>query len=160
MQSEDLVVRYRYRLSSACLAAGLAVIAVIASAGTRDVVADKVQIVRLEQRWLNLATSDDRHALASIFADDFIDVSVKGEIRDKADVIAHSATPAHVTQSIKDLTVRVWGDTAVATGIDQIHSNDKGWTVEVPFTDTFARIEERWRAVSSQETLRKSDSEH
>jgi hypothetical protein len=53
------------------------------------------------------------------------------------------------------LRVRVWSDTAVATGINQVHSRSKGWTVEVPFTDVFAWIGGRWLAVSSQETARK-----
>jgi len=48
----------------------------------------------------------------------------------------------------------VWGDTAIATGINEVRSRSKGWTVEVPFTDVFARIDGHWLAVSSQETVR------
>ncbi|MGA9343405.1 MAG: nuclear transport factor 2 family protein [Rhodanobacteraceae bacterium] len=125
-----------------------------------NVAVAKAQIAELEQRWIDAAVTGDRRALKTILADDFIDVSAKGEIRGKSDVIGHPATSRNVTQSIKDLTVRVWGDTAVATGVNRVHSTDKGWTVEVPFSDTFARIGGQWRAVSAQETLRHSDAAH
>lgn len=120
--------------------------------------ADKAQIAQLETRWLAAIRTGDRAALAPILADDFIDVSAQGQIRGKAQVIADSAAPAGASQTIVQLNVRVWGDTAVATGVNQVHSPDKGWTVEIPFTDVFARIHGRWRAVSSQETLRRSKS--
>ncbi|MEO6967744.1 MAG: nuclear transport factor 2 family protein [Rhodanobacteraceae bacterium] len=139
-----------FRLMLACLALCGATAPVFA----RDTNTDKAQIAQIEICWLAAIRTGDRAALKPILADDFIDISARGKIRSKSDAIADSAAPAGATQTITQLNVRVWGDTAVATGINQIHSNDKGWTVEVPFTDVFARIRGRWRAVSSQETLR------
>jgi len=56
--------------------------------------------------------------------------------------------------------VRVFGDTAIATGINTVHSKTKGWTVEVAFTDVFVRARGQWRAVSAQETLQKPAPSH
>lgn len=126
---------------------------VTAPAFARDTAADKAQIMQLETRWLAALRTGDRAALEPILADDFIDISAQGQLRSKADVIADSAAPSGTTQTVTRLNIRVWGDTAVATGINEVHS-EKGWTVEVPFTDVFARIHGRWRAVSSQETSR------
>ncbi len=117
--------------------------------------ADKAAIAQLEQRWLAAIATGDRSALNTILADDYRDINWAGQVRGKAELIADPDVPANTTRVITHLEVRVWGDTAVATGINQVHSSDKGWTVEVPFTDVFARIDGQWRAVSSQETMRR-----
>lgn len=120
---------------------------------------NKMQIVDLEHQWLQAASAGDRETLKSLLADNFVDVNVDGQIRDRAQVIGRPGAPPHSNQTLEELRVRVWGDTAVATGINVVHSLDKGWTVEVPFTDTFTRVQGRWRAVSSQETLRRKQGQ-
>ena len=72
----------------------------------------------------------------------------------KPTLLASLHASADATQHVTQLQVRVWGDTAIATGINEVRSRSKGWTVEVPFTDVFARIDGHWLAVSSQETVR------
>ncbi|HEX5961767.1 MAG TPA: nuclear transport factor 2 family protein [Rhodanobacteraceae bacterium] len=116
---------------------------------------DRAAIAGLEQRWpAAVAPGGDRKALAGILAEDYIDTDWQGHLRGKAAPMAAAPAKdavAHVT----GLGIRVGGDTAVATGVNHIHSTQKGWTVEVPFTDVFARIHGHWRAVASQEMLRK-----
>ncbi|HKZ09244.1 MAG TPA: nuclear transport factor 2 family protein [Rhodanobacteraceae bacterium] len=112
-------------------------------------------IEKLEQRWTADIARGDRDDLAAMLADDYRDIDWKGVIRDKSTLLAGLHASADATQHITQLQVRVWGDTAVATGINEVRSRSKGWTVEVPFTDVFARIDGHWLAVSSQETLRK-----
>ena len=117
--------------------------------------ADSAIIVRLEQRWLAaVSPGGDRGTLEGILANDYIDVDWQGRIRDKADLLKGAAAKG-VTEHVTGMQVRVWDDTAVATGINHMHSSAKGWSVDVAFTDVFSRIDGRWRAVSSQETLRK-----
>jgi len=118
--------------------------------------ADKAAVIRLEHRWVaTLAPGGDRSALGDILADDYIDIDWRGRIRRKADLVHATGSPQGTVQRVTALHVRVWGDSAVATGINTVHSPAQGWTIEVPFTDVFERIDGRWRAVSSQETLRK-----
>lgn len=118
---------------------------------------DKAAVVRLERRWVAaLAPGGDRRALDDILADDYVDIDWRGRIRHKADLIHATGSPKDAVQHVTDLHVRVWGDSAVATGVNTVHSLAKGWTIEVPFTDVFERIDGHWRAVSSQETLRKA----
>lgn len=117
---------------------------------------DKAAVIRLEHRWVAaLAPGGDRSALGNILADDYIDIDWRGRIRHKADLIQATGSPKGAVQEVTALQVRVWGDSAVATGVNTVHSPAKGWAIEVPFTDVFERIDGRWRAVSSQETLRK-----
>ena len=116
--------------------------------------ADQLAVEKLERRWIADIGAGNRGDLAVILADDYRDIDWRGQIRDKQTLLAAIHESADKTQHIASLQVRVWGDTAVATGINQVHSASKGWTVEIPFTDVFARIDGRWRAVASQETLR------
>lgn len=119
---------------------------------------DSATIVNLEQRWLAaVSPGGDRGTLDAILAEDYIDTDWQGRTRDKADLLK-GVTAKGVTERVTGMRVRVWGDTAIATGINHMHSAAKGWSVDVAFTDVFSRIDGRWRAVSSQETLRKHAS--
>lgn len=116
---------------------------------------DSVTVTKLEQRWLAaVSPGGDRGTLKDILADDYVDTDWQGRTRNKADLLG-GATQEDVTERVTGMRVRVWGDTAVATGINHMHSSAKGWSVDVAFTDVFSRTGGRWRAVSSQETLRK-----
>ena len=117
--------------------------------------ADRGRIAALEQHWLAAIRNRDQRALENILADGFTDITVTGEKRGRKEAIAHAVAPADTTQTITRLNVRVFGDTAIATGINQVHSRAQGWTAEVAFTDVFVREHGDWRAVSAQETLRK-----
>lgn len=119
---------------------------------------DRARIAALEQQWLTAIGRHDRQALEKILAPGFVDINANGQTRDREEAIAHASAPADTTQAIKQLKVRVDGDTAIATGVNEVHSTTKGWTAEVAFTDVFERVGGSWRAVSAQETLRKSGS--
>ena len=139
----------------------LAVLPLVSSAATPPQPASNAQntaqraVAKLEQRWIADIARGDRDDLATLLADDYRDIDWKGDIRDKPTLLAGVHPSADTTQHITHLQVRVWGDTAVATGINEVHSRSKGWTVEVPFTDVFAHVDGHWLAVSSQETVRK-----
>lgn len=127
-----------------------------APSGSAQQLADKAAVVRLEHRWVAaLAPGGDRSALGDILAEDYVDIDWRGRIRRKSDLLRAVGSPKGAVQHVTALQVRVWGDSAVATGVNTVHSPVKGWTIEVPFTDVFERIDGHWRAVSSQETLRK-----
>lgn len=139
------------RLLAALSVAALACASQVAGAAKSD----QAQIVSLEHRWLSAIRSGDRPALDGILADGFIDIDTNGRMRDRAEALAHASTPPDTTQTITRLQVRVFGETAVATGINTVHSKTQGWAVEVAFTDVFLREHGAWRAISAQETLRK-----
>jgi hypothetical protein len=142
------------------LAAAFALIAYAVPAFPRipppSTAADRATVTRLEQRWLAaVSPGGDRSVLDGILADDYVDADWQGHLRNKADLLG-GTTAKDVAEHVTGMRVRVWGDTAVATGINHMHSAAKGWSVDIAFTDVFSRIDGRWRAVSSQETLRKS----
>jgi len=120
--------------------------------------ADQLAVGKLEQRWVADIMQGDRDDLATILADDYRDIDWQGHIRDRQALLAGIHRSPATSQRITHLDVRVWGDAAVATGVNEVHSAGKGRAVEVSFTDVFARIDSHWRAVASQETVRKPSS--
>jgi ketosteroid isomerase-like protein len=130
----------------------LALLAASARAGNAG--DDRQAIVKLEHDWLAALQQHDRTTLQRILADDFTDITVSGVSRDKAAALAGSSVPAGTTQAVQDLHIRVHGDTAIATGLNVVHSTTQGWTAEVAFTDVFVRNRGQWQALSAQETLR------
>ncbi|TAN07388.1 MAG: nuclear transport factor 2 family protein [Rhodanobacteraceae bacterium] len=141
--------------ATVCASAALAQSPAPGKGSPATTTAARAAIAQLERRWLAaVEPGGDREALDTILADDYLDTDWQGRTRDKAALVAAPAAQG-VTQHVDGLRIRVWGDTAVATGVNHIHSAAKGWTVTVPFTDVFACIDGHWRAVASQETLRK-----
>jgi ketosteroid isomerase-like protein len=136
-------------------AAALALMAACGAVAASTTVPDRAQIAALEQQWLQAIRHHDRPALEKILGEGFIDINADGRTRGRDEAIAHASAPADTTQAITQLNVRVYGHTAIATGINTVHSTTKGWTVEIAFTDVFVRAEGGWRAISAQETLRK-----
>jgi hypothetical protein len=119
------------------------------------IAAIKTAVAQLERRWLADIADGNRRDLATILTDDYRDIDWRGHTRNKTELLVGLHKPPTSTQRVTDLQVRVWGDAAVATGINHVQSKTRGWSVQVSFTDVFAHIDGRWRAVSSQETLRK-----
>ncbi|HEX5354070.1 MAG TPA: nuclear transport factor 2 family protein [Rhodanobacteraceae bacterium] len=117
--------------------------------------ADGAAVTRLEQRWIADIAGGNRDDLATILADDYRDLDWQGHPRNKVALLAAIGKPRNSTQRITQLDVRVWGNAAVATGINQVQTRSTGRTVEIAFTDVFARIDGHWHAVSSQETVRR-----
>lgn len=113
---------------------------------------DRAAVMRLAHQWLHASMTRDKAALARILADDFIDTSYRGKLRTKADMLAVSAAP-HASQQLGDLKVRLYGDTAIMTGVNHVVGPHKAWTADVRFTDVYVKRRGRWHAVSAQETL-------
>lgn len=134
------------------LLAFLAAPAALAAAPAAD---QGTPIVKLEHTWLAAIRHHDTATLARLLADDFLDINVHGQTRDKATAMAASAAPPGTTQTLRDLKVRRYGDSAIANGINVVHSKTKGWTVQIAFTDVFVRRHGQWQAVSAQETLQR-----
>lgn len=133
---------------SAVLAVAFAVGGVVLRAAEPARAEQEVQAV--EERWLS--HESDPEVVASILADDFIHVLTVGFI-DKSQHLQYlrqhpGAFPG--TKQFEALRVRVYGDTAVATGVV---STDLGTGAprRFAFTDVFVRRNGKWLAVNAQE---------
>lgn len=117
---------------------------------------DTQQLEELEQRWMTAGMQRDTATLKDILADDFVDVTYQGKLRDKADHLKSSLTPSRSKQSLGELKVRIYGDTGIVNGLNVVVTQDDSVTYKVRFTDVFVKGKGVWRAVSAQETLEKN----
>jgi uncharacterized protein (TIGR02246 family) len=117
--------------------------------------ADEKAVSRLVHEWLDALLKNDLDALDSIIADDYIITNSDGSVLGKQqDMEPLKSGLKFEYAAIEDLRVRVYGDTAVATGITTFKGNFKGraFTARERFTDVWVKRNGLWQAVASQET--------
>ena len=100
----------------------------------------------------------DAVALDRIYADDFIGVGPSGTVRTKPQVISDFTSGELKFQSITtaEVQVRVYGNTAVETGLSTMDGQDKGKAVprDTRFTRVWVKQHGRWRLVANHYSLR------
>src|SRR5262249_15449380 len=110
------------------------------------------QVASLERDWL--AHLSDRAALERSLAGDFVHVAPQGVFLPREQHLACGLAhppPAERRASFEALRVRVYGNTAIATGI-VANTDTAGKDVRrSAFTDVFVLRDGRWQAVNAQE---------
>jgi uncharacterized protein (TIGR02246 family) len=107
------------------------------------------EVLRLERETMDAIRDRDAKALERILFDDFVYRSPEGEVG-RADFVKNvAALPGRFLSVVgKDLRVRLFGETAVLTGVQlTVLRTDDGKELEslVAFTDIFVRRDRRWR---------------
>ncbi|HXG91649.1 MAG TPA: nuclear transport factor 2 family protein [Blastocatellia bacterium] len=116
------------------------------------------ELLKLEREWLDAYTNRNAAAMERIEADDFTITYPDGRVLTKADEVASMKTPAPAgprpALSTEDTRVRVYGDTAVVTGvlIQKMTNNGHETTIRERYTDVYVKRNGRWQAVASQLT--------
>jgi Ketosteroid isomerase homolog len=113
-------------------------------------------VIKLENEFARAVTSNDVDALDGILADDWIIIDPDGSIVDKARFLGviKSGVLSHESMESTDLRVRLYGNTAVVTGL----TTTKGKFMGQDFasceraTDIFVKQTDRWRCVLTQLT--------
>jgi ketosteroid isomerase-like protein len=104
---------------------------------------------KLEQQWLDAAAVPDLPALRKLFADDFMGTSFGGGgVLSKADVAPVDETPAnHMPKStLRDSTVRIFGDTAVLMGSVEMQVPQKPESIRM--TTVFQKRSDGWQVIA------------
>ena len=104
---------------------------------------------KLEQQWLDAAAVPNLPALRTMFADDFMGTSFGGgEILSKSDVVPLDETPAnHMPKStLRDSTVRIFGDTAVLMGSVEMQVPQKPESIRM--TTVFQKRSAGWQVIA------------
>ena len=100
----------------------------------------------------------DARALDRIYADDFIGVGPSGTVRTKSQVISDFTSGELKFKSITtdEVQVRVYGETAVETGLSTMVGQDKGQAVprDTRFTRVWVKQQGRWRLVANHYSSR------
>jgi len=115
-------------------------------------------IRRLDNERIQAQVHADANALDRIYADDFIGVGPSGTVRTKPQVISDFTSGDLKFQSIttEEVQVRVYGNTAVETGLSTMTGQDKGKDVprDTRFTRVWINHGGRWRLVANHYSIR------
>src|SRR5437763_5421172 len=115
-------------------------------------------IRKLDNERIQAQIHADATALDRIYAADFIGVGPSGRVRTKPRVILDFTSGDLKFQSITtdEVQVRVYGDTAVETGLSTMIGQDKGKAVprNTRFTRVWVKQQGHWRLVANHYSLR------
>jgi ketosteroid isomerase-like protein len=114
------------------------------------------ELLKLENEFARAVASNNADALDRLLADDWIIVEPDGGLIDKARFLGviRSGALSHESMESTDLKVRVYGNTAVVTGL----TTSKGKFMGQDFisceraTDIFVNQANRWQCVFTQLT--------
>lgn len=136
----------KHLLAFAALITSLCPLAITQSNSPSANVQDEVR--KMEQRWLDAAAVPDLPTLRSMFASNFIGTAFGPQVLSKEDVVPPDDNPGsnHLPKStLKDSTVRVFGDTAVLVG-DVQPEDPKQAGLRV--TTVFQRQAQGWQIIA------------
>jgi ketosteroid isomerase-like protein len=109
-------------------------------------------ITALEHAWLTAFTTSDTAWYEKNMAAGLVSTTEKGELRDKAGSIARlKSEPFKGTSTDADVKVIVYGDTAIAIGIETDKGTQGGKDASGTYrwTDTWMKINGQWQCVAS-----------
>lgn len=128
--------------------------ALFASSAQADEAADHAALIKTERDWVAATESGNRAVLERLLHPAFITISPLGGIRTRAESLAAEPPPPGSTQTLTDLKVRTFRDSAVVTGINRYRPGPRENATEVVFTDVFVRTPHGWQVVSSHNSIR------
>src|SRR5436305_11884837 len=110
-------------------------------------------ICDLEAAWGQSFVKADATIAKRMLADDFVGVDTKGRLYRKADEIADISKPAHFASDVlNDVTVRFYGDTAIAQGSDS-WTGKKGEKGSFVWTDVWLKRTGVWQIVAAEDLI-------
>ncbi len=115
------------------------------------------EIRALEEERNRSILSGDAAALERMTSDDYTFITLRGELRTKAEIVKgfKSGSFKYDSRTISDLTVRVYGDAVVVTGrsSQKGKENGKDYSGDYRFTRVYVKQGGRWITVALQTTL-------
>jgi ketosteroid isomerase-like protein len=107
-----------------------------------------------ESQWAESVASGDTSAIQRILADDFIGTDPKGNLYDKAQMIADTkdAPKYFVSNHLDQVKIRFYGNTAVAQGSESWvrRNGERGRFV---WTDTWVLRNGQWHIVAAEDLI-------
>ena len=119
------------------------------------------ELRRLEQAASEATVKKDRAAIERLYADDYSYIHSNGSIATKAQELSDVVSPDFkwTSTTVTDIKVRVYGDTAIVLGVENLQGTAKGY-VPGPrrFTDVWVNRNGRWQEVAGQATIVSKDT--
>ena len=119
--------------------------------------ADEIQIRQLERAWNQAEAKQEVKEVANLVDDTLVYTDYDGSIMNKTEYLKWVAAPEQKADHLYDegLTVHVYGNAAVVTGIYRESGTNKGkhYVLRSRYTDTWIKRDGVWRCVASHSTL-------
>jgi ketosteroid isomerase-like protein len=123
----------------------------------KSVSADEIQIKQLERAWNQAEAKQEVKEVSALLADTMVYTDYDGSFMNKAEYMKWVAAPEQKADHLYDegLTVQVYGNAAVVTGIYRESGTNKGkpYVIRSRFTDTWIKRNNVWLCVASHSTL-------
>jgi len=114
------------------------------------------QVQKYEQDWAQATVNQGAAAVDQYEADDIITTDPSGRVTDKAQDRMDLSSGDFKIQSeeLSDVRVRIYSNTAVASGTNIVKGTYKGQDIngKYRFTDTWVKRNGKWQVVASQYT--------
>jgi ketosteroid isomerase-like protein len=114
------------------------------------------ELLRFEREFTQAIVDNDAAAIARFVADTWVIVDADGQLIDRSRFLSvvESGALTHESMESTDVEVRVYGDTAVVTGLARSKGQfmGHGFTTRERATDVLARVDGSWLCVFSQLT--------
>ena len=140
-------------LVSLLLAAASSKPTAFASSAAQD---PREEIRKLETERNDAIVHGDAAALERMTSDDYTFITLRGELRSKADIVKGfgNGTYKYDSREISDLVIRVYGDAAVVTGRSQQKGSENGkdYSGDYRFTRVYVKRKGHWVTVALQAT--------
>ncbi len=118
---------------------------------------DEKIVAALDTQYQAAVKNNDAATMDRILADDFVLVTGRGKIQNKADLLKEARSKAVTYEHQEDFNqkVRVWGDTAVVTALLWAKGTEEGKPFEYKlwFSDMYVRTATGWRYLFAQASL-------
>lgn len=115
------------------------------------------RVLGLETAWNHAIEAKDTKALDMLLASTFIAIEIDGSLSSKSEFLASIKDPEYKpSQAVNEqISIQVYGDTAVVVGIFRIKGIEKGkpYVHRERFTDTWIKHDQTWQCVASHSTL-------
>jgi len=114
------------------------------------------QLVQQADAWDKAIIRKDSAAIAANMAEDFRQISARGDVADKAAFLDVITSPKLVINpySVEDMDVRFYGDVALLSGRTRLTGSweGKAFTSHYRYVDVYVRKDGPWRVASVQIT--------
>ena len=122
----------------------------------QDEAAVRTKIIALEKAWNQAYKMGDTHALNDILDNEIVLINDDGSVQSKHEFLASVKATNSQEQQVapESMTVHVFGDTAVATGVFRAKGVEGGkpYTRRERFVDTWILRNGRWVCVATNAT--------
>jgi ketosteroid isomerase-like protein len=129
----------------------------VAAQDQGDSAANRSKIIAFENAWNQAEERKDAKALDALMDNSLVYTDYDGTLKTKADFLTSVKATGHrpEQQVTETLDARVYGDTAVVTGVYRVKGVDKGkpYQRRGRFTDTWIHQNGTWVCIASQYTL-------